>query len=236
MRQERKEKGKLSSSNLPFTTLKLARRCGRAIEASHAPRSPPSAGKNGSPTASCLSLPTMSVSISSTLEKLPSSCMKWQSGGWKKRFITAKSRGGQAPWASWPLIRDALRPIGLRDNSVSRGYLDPCRSGPCHASARPEHSHEGRCAQGNMATPDLISWADKEGKPASGQLEITPGSTLTVGDLQKGAAFAALHHTGDSTATPSYRVPLACGRHDHPHLRCRPALSPCASGRAERGV
>ena len=46
-----------------------------------------------------------------------------------------------------------------------------------------------------MATPDVISWADKEGKPASGQLEITPGSTLTVGDLQKGATFCASHHT-----------------------------------------
>ena len=46
-----------------------------------------------------------------------------------------------------------------------------------------------------MATPDLISWADKEGKPASGQLEITPGSTLTVGDLQTGVTFASSHHT-----------------------------------------
>ena len=46
-----------------------------------------------------------------------------------------------------------------------------------------------------MATPDVISWADKEGKPASGQLEITPGSTLTVGDLQTGATFASSHHT-----------------------------------------
>ena len=98
----------------------------------HAPRSPPSAGKNGSSTASRLTLPTMSVSMSSTLEKLPSSCMKWQSGGWKKRFITAKSRGGQAPWASWPLIRDALRPIGLRGHSDSRSFGDHML-GPCRA-------------------------------------------------------------------------------------------------------
>jgi hypothetical protein len=39
----------------------------------------------------------------------------------------------------------------------------------------------------------MISWADKEGKPASGQLEVY--STLTVGDLQKGATFASTHHT-----------------------------------------
>jgi len=72
--------------------------------------------------------------MSGTIEKLPSSCVKWQSNGWKKRFIMAKSRGGQ----------------------------------------------------GNMAHPDFISWHEKEGKAAAGQLDITPGSTLTVGDLQKG--------------------------------------------------
>jgi len=98
----------------------------------------------------------MSVAISGTLEKLPSSCMKWQQSGWKKRFIIAKSN------------------------------------------------------------PFTISWADKEGKPASGQLEITPGSTLTVGDLQRGAifAFAALHRQVHIEP----RVPLACGRLDDPHL------------------
>ena len=98
----------------------------------------------------------MSVAISGLIEKLPSSCMKWQAGGWKKRFIVAKSN------------------------------------------------------------PVTISWADKEGKPASGQLEITPGSTLTVGDLQRGAIFAFVASHRQVHIEP--RVPLACGRLDDPHL------------------
>ena len=91
----------------------------------------------------------MSVAISGLIEKLPSSCMKWQAGGWKKRFIVAKSN------------------------------------------------------------PVTISWADKEGKPASGQVEITPGSTLTVGDLQRGAILRLSHHTGKSTLNPECRSPVA---------------------------
>ena len=75
----------------------------------------------------------MSVSMSGTIEKLPSSCMKWQSGGWKKRFIIAKSRGGQAPRTGLlALVRDALRPIGLRGHSDSRSFGDHML-GPCRA-------------------------------------------------------------------------------------------------------
>ena len=43
-----------------------------------------------------------------------------------------------------------------------------------------------------MPYSDFVSWHDKEGKPAAGQLEITPGSTLTVGDLEKGASLAII--------------------------------------------
>ena len=48
----------------------------------------------------------MSVSMSGTIEKLPSSCMKWQSSGWKKRFIIAKSKGGQVCGLSLPVVWD----------------------------------------------------------------------------------------------------------------------------------
>ena len=55
-----------------------------------------------------------------------------------------------------------------------------------------------------MAHPDFISWHEKEGKAAAGQIEITPGSTLTVGDLQKGAACAIIPCSpADCTATPA---------------------------------
>ena len=146
----------------------------------------------------------MSIAKGGYLEKLPSSVVKWQNSGWKKRWIQIKSRGGQAPRST-----DNSRDLATEGMAAHARF---------------------HCAQGNMAHPDFISWADKEGKSNSGMLEITPGSTLTINDVETGATrdlVLRCHNVARITARRLYR-------HDDPHLRRRSALVPCAQGDAQR--